>query len=164
MFKYCWIWRKQQGTNPMLAKKQPLKIHEDICVFYSKHGTYNPQMTKGTPYSGYESQTATTGEIMGKSKSIHRNNLKGDRYPTTILRFNTERKKGGHPTQKPVTLFEYFIKTYSNENNIVLDNCIGSGTTAVACKKLNRNFIGMEIYQKYIDMSYKRLKELKCEK
>ena len=161
MFKYCWVWEKQQGTNPMLAKKQPLKIHEDICVFYRKFGTYNPQMSKGTPYLGFESKTATTGEIMGETKSVHRENILGDRYPTTILKFNTERSKNGHPTQKPVALFEYLIKTYTNEGDLVLDNCAGSFTTAIAATNLKRNWICIEKEGKYCKIGSKRINENK---
>ena len=160
MFRYCWIWKKQQGTNPMLSKKQPMKIHEDICVFYKKQPVYNPQMTKGKPYSCFRSETSKTGEIMNRTKSIHRDNPEGSRYPISIQEFNTERKKGGHPTQKPVALFEYLIKTYTNENNLVLDNCIGSGTTAVACINTKRNFIGIEKDEKYCNIANERIKNV----
>lgn len=157
MFKYCWVWEKPQGTNPMLAKKQAMKCHEDIVVFYGKQSTYNPQMTQGTPYSGFESSTATTGEIMGQSKSVHRDNPEGTRYPRSVLQFKSARAKNGHPTQKPVALMEYLIKTYTHEGEIVLDCAMGSGTTGVACKKLNRNFIGIEKESKYFSMARERI-------
>ena len=157
MFKYCWVWQKQQGTNPMLAKKQPLKVHEDVCLFYQKQPAYIPQMTEGTPYSGFSSENATTGEIMGKSKSIHRHNPTGERYPITVQKFNTERKRGGHPTQKPVALMEYLIKTYTNEGETVLDFTMGSGTTGVACKNLNRSFIGIEKDAEYFQLASDRI-------
>jgi DNA modification methylase len=157
MFKYCWVWEKQQGTNPMLAKKQPLKIHEDVCVFYMKQPIYIPQMTNSTPYKGFSSDIAKTGEIMGKSKSVHRDNPEGLRYPKSVQKFNTERNKGGHPTQKPVALMEYLIKTYTNEGETVLDFTIGSGTTGVACKNLNRNFIGIELDPEYFKIAEARI-------
>lgn len=157
MFKYCWVWEKQQGTNPMLAKKQVMKVHEDIVVFYNKQPTYNPQMTKSTPYKSFSSKNATTGEIMGKSKSVHRDNPEGTRYPRSVQRFNTERVKGGHPTQKPVSLMEYLIKTYTNEGDTVLDFCMGSGTTGIACKNLNRDFVGIEMDDGYFEMAKERI-------
>ena len=108
-FRYEWIWEKHQGTNPMNAKIMPLKSHENILVFYRKKPLYNPQMTLGTPYGGFKSDTSTIGEVYGKAKSVHRDNPEGTRYPKTILRFKQE--KGLHPTQKPVLLMEYLIKT-----------------------------------------------------
>jgi len=157
MFKYCWVWEKQQGTNPMLAKKQPLKVHEDVCVFYAKQPIYNPQMTKGTTYRGFSSETAKTGEVMGRTRSVHRDNPEGSRYPKSIQKFNTERERGGHPTQKPVALLEYLIRTYTNEGDTVLDFTMGSGTTGVACKNLGRSFIGIELDQDYFDIARKRI-------
>ena len=97
-FRYEWIWQKPQGTNPMNAKIMPLKSHENILVFYKTKPTYNPQMTKGTPYGGFKSETSTIGEVYGKAKSVHRDNPEGTRYPKTILSFKQE--KGLHPTQK----------------------------------------------------------------
>lgn len=116
MFKYCWVWEKQQGTNPLLSKKQPMKAHEDIVVFYDKQCLYDPQMTESTPYSAFiTDKSKTTGNVMGNAKSIHRDNPSGTRYPRSVQKFNTPRVRGGHPTQKPVALFEYLIKTYTNE-------------------------------------------------
>jgi site-specific DNA-methyltransferase (adenine-specific) len=140
-FRYELIWEKPQGTNPLNAKKMPLKSHKSIVVFYKKHPTYHPQMEKGVPYSGFETKNGTTiGEVYGGSKSIHAANL-GTRYPKSVLRFKQERG-GLHPTQKPVPLMEYLIRTYSNEGDVVLDNCAGSGSTGVAAlntKKLYRD-------------------------
>ena len=151
LFKYCWVWEKEQGVNFLMAKKQPLKVHEDICVFYKKQCTYNPQMTMGKPYI---SGKGDSGEVTGKVKKIQTKNT-GTRYPKSIIRFNRER--GLHPTQKPVSLFEYLIKTYTNEGDLVLDNCMGSGTTAIACINTNRNYIGFEISKEYCDIANERI-------
>ena len=160
MFKYCWVWEKQQGTNPLLSKKQPMKVHEDIVVFYDKQCLYNPQMTEGTPYSAFITDKAkTTGDVMGNAKSIHRDNPSGTRYPRSVQKFNTPRVRGGHPTQKPLELMKYLISTYSNENDMVLDNTMGSGTTGVACINTNRNFIGMELDDKYFEIAEARINE-----
>jgi len=154
-FKYEWIWEKPQGTNPMNAKVMPLKSHENILVFYRKKPTYNPQMWYSTPYSGFSSETSKIGEVYGQAKSKHRDNPEGSRYPKTVLKFKQE--KGLHPTQKPVELMEYLIKTYSNEGDTVLDNTMGSGTTGVACVKTNRNFIGIESDREYYTLAEQRI-------
>lgn len=140
MFKYSWVWEKPNGTGHLNAKKQPLRSHEDICVFYKKQPTYNPQMEIGEPYQWGSKRTHSTNyHAHAKNDKIVNN---GERYPKTVLRFKQER--GLHPTQKPVDLFEYLIETYTNEGEVVLDNCMGSGTTAVACLRTNRQFIGFE--------------------
>ena len=154
-FKYEWIWEKPQGTNPMNAKVMPLKSHENILVFYRKKPTYNPQMWYSTPYTGFVSDSAKIGEVYGKQQSKHRDNPEGSRYPKTVLRYKQE--KGLHPTQKPVALLEYLIKTYTNENDTVLDFTMGSGSTGVAAKNLNREFIGIEKDDKYFDIADKRI-------
>ena len=154
-FKYEWIWEKPQGTNPMNAKIMPLKSHENILVFYRNKPKYNPQMWKSTPYSGFKSESSKIGEVYGSAKSQHRDNPEGTRYPKTILRFKQE--KGLHPTQKPVALMEYLIKTYSDENDIILDNTMGSGTTGVACVNTNRKFIGIEQDEKYFKIAEERI-------
>lgn len=154
-FRYEWIWEKPQGTNPMNAKVMPLKSHENILVFYRKKPVYNPQMWYSTPYSGFSSNTSKIGEVYGSAESKHRDNPEGSRYPKTILKFKQE--KGLHPTQKPVNLMEYFIKTYTNEGDTVLDNTMGSGTTGVACRRTNRNFIGIESDEKYYNVANHRI-------
>ncbi len=136
-----------------MAKKQPLKVHEDICVFSKKQTVYNPQMTEGKPYI---SGKGDSGEVTGKVKKVQTKN-KGTRYPRSVIQFN--RETGLHPTQKPVALFEYLIKTYTNEGEIVLDNCMGSGTTAVACINTNRNYIGFELLEEYCKIAEKRISE-----
>jgi len=154
-FRYEWIWEKPQGTNPMVAKIQPLKAHENIIVFYRKRPKYNPQMTISTPYGGFKSKQKKLGEVYGDLDSKHRDNPEGTRYPKTVLQFKQE--KGIHPTQKPVPLMEYLIKTYTNENDVVLDNCFGSGTTGVAAKKTGREFIGIELDEEYFKLGSERI-------
>jgi len=154
-FRYEWIWEKPQGTNPMNAKVMPLKSHENILVFYRKKPIYNPQMWYSTPYTGFSSEESKIGEVYGSAKSKHRDNPEGSRYPKTVLRF--KQQKGFHPTQKPVDLMEYLIKTYTNEGQTVLDNTMGSGTTGVACMNTGRNFIGIEMEEKYFKISENRI-------
>lgn len=159
-FRYEIIWQKQQATNPMCAKKRIMPIHENILVFYKKLGTYNPQMTYGHKnYTGFYDIDKKTGEVYGLTAQ-HRECKDGSRYPTSILKFNTERTKF-HPTQKPVKLLEYLIKTYTNEGETVLDNCMGSGSTGVACVNTNRNFIGIELDEKYFNIAKERIYEQK---
>jgi site-specific DNA-methyltransferase (adenine-specific) len=155
-FRYELIWEKPQGTNPLSAKKMPLKSHENIVVFYEKRPTCNPQMGEGVPYSGFETKNgATIGEVYGGSKSVHAPNL-GTRYPKSVLRFKQDRS-GLHPTQKPVPLMEYLIRTYSNEGDVVLDSCMGSGTTGIAAVNTKRRFIGIELDPEYFAVAEKRL-------
>ena len=154
-FKYDWIWEKEQGANFMLCKKQPYKVHEIISIF-GKTPLYLPQKTKGKPYV---SGKGFSGEITNNVIKKQTANM-GTRYPRSIQKFNTEKSKGSkHPTQKPLALMEYLIKTYTNQGDTVLDFCMGSGTTGVACKKLNRNFIGIELDKKYFDIAEKRINE-----
>ena len=153
IYKYNWVWAKSQVSGFLNAKKQPLREHEDICVFYSKQSTYNPQMTKG------KMQLKRTGGSSSNYNDFIPKPLYSDEYyPKTILDFPLQRFKGGHPTQKPVALFEYLIKTYTNKNETVLDNCMGSGTTAIACMNTNRNYIGFELDENYYKKSLERIK------
>jgi site-specific DNA-methyltransferase (adenine-specific) len=157
-FRYCWVWDKKKAGNIFLAETQPMKVHEDIIVF-SKGKKYFPQKTKRREVK--RSKNYGTGETMGgnyqKEEKVYEYT---DKFPETILEFsNALQKNKSHPTQKPVPLFRYLIKTYTNEGELVLDNCIGSGTTAVACKQTNRNFIGIELNQEYVDIANKRLKQ-----
>lgn len=158
LFKYKLVWEKSKSTNFLNAKKQPLRKHEDICVFYKNQPIYNPQMTEGIPYDKGVRKDQYTGSY-GEFKPI-RVKSSGERYPTDIVYFKTAESEGKvyHPTQKPVALIEYLIKTYTNEGDIVLDNCAGSGTTGVACINLNRKYILMEKEEKYYDMINKRIK------
>ena len=152
MFKYCWTWYKKQCSGFLNAKKQPLRNCEDIAVFYRKQCIYNPQMRKGKP------QLKNTG---GKSTNYNdftfQPHISELYYPTTMLEFPLPRFKNGHPTQKPVPLLEYLIKTYTNEGDLVLDNCMGSGSTGVASVNTNRNFIGMELDENYFKIAQERI-------
>ena len=156
-FRYEWIWEKPQGTNPFNVKVMPLKSHENILVFYRKTPTYNPQMTQGTPYGGFKSDTATVGEVYGKAPSKHRDNPEGTRYPKTVLRHKQE--KGLHPTQKPISLMSYLIRTYTDLGETVLDATMGSGTTGVAALINDRSFVGVEQDPTYFQMAKERLHE-----
>lgn len=160
--RYEWIWEKNQGTGFMNAKKMPLKIHENILVFYNKLPTYNPQMTKGEPYIQKRKGNIDTGENYGQVGIKQRTDTvnKGERYPTTIIKYKYDKNRI-HPTQKPLDLCEYLINTYTNENETVLDNCMGSGTTAIACINTKRNYIGFETDEKYYQLSLERIKNHK---
>lgn len=156
MLKQEWIWRKESGTGFLNAKKAPLKNHENIMVFYSKPGVYNPQMRTGfKPYTCSQGQTKSEnyGEQSGAVTVSD-----GSRYPLTVLDFPRDKAKV-HPTQKPVALMEYLIRTYTHEGMTVLDNCAGSFTTGVACVNLGRIFIGMEKDEKYFEIGVNRIKE-----
>lgn len=155
MFRYCWVWEKEQGVNFLLAKKQPMKVHEDVCVFYRKQPAYNPQMTAGKPYT---SGKGGSGEVTGSVTKIQTQNG-GTRYPRSIQA--VKRETGLHPTQKPVALMEYLIKTYTNEGETVLDFAFGSGSTGVACVNTNRDFIGIEMNQGYFDIAKQRIEAAK---
>ena len=160
-YKYDWIWEKAIGANPLLCKKQPMKYHENISVFYKKQPTYNPQMTKGKlrnkkPEMFGNKTDENWGGAMRDIKGI--DNVNDLYYPRSYQYFsNANQKDKLHPTQKPVALFEYLIKTYTNEGDLVLDNCAGSGTTGVACKNLNRNFILIEKDEKYCEVIKERV-------
>lgn len=164
LWRYNLIWQKGGRCSGFLnAKKMPLREHEDIVVFYRKQPTYNPQMTKCLPHERNHSRGRQQGEQtnrcygeFGKAEDI----ITDLKYPKSILNFNRPHPQI-HPTQKPVALIQYLIKTYSNENDLILDNCIGSGTTAVAAIKEKRHFIGMELNKEYYDIACKRVKEAK---
>ena len=154
MFKYDWIWEKEQGANFMLCKYQPYKVHEIISVFSKKKHLYIPQMTIGKPYI---SGKGTSGDITNNVTKTQTKN-KGTRYPRSIQRFNTDKGKGSlHPTQKPVDLLEYLIKTYTNPGETVLDNCMGSGSTGVAAMNTGRKFIGIEMDEEYFEIAKQRI-------
>lgn len=160
MFKYEWIWEKTLASNFALSKKQPQKKHENIIVFYSKQPTYNPQMEKGKPYIDKRSKGDRLF-ITGEKSRLNRVEIKnnGTRYPKTVKKISNGNNKTIHPTQKPVPLLEYLIKTYTNEGETVLDFTMGSGTTGVACKNLNRNFIGIEKDPEYFQIAKQRINE-----
>ena len=153
--KYSLVWNKKQTGNPFLANKQPLKIHEDILIFNS--GRYFPIMTKGKMRKkGGGSKSLIFGNTEAKENDKY--------YPVSILEFpNCSTRTGKlHPTQKPVALLEYLIKTYTVEGETVLDNTMGSGSTGVACINTKRNFIGIEKDDKYFEIAKKRIEEAKC--
>lgn len=150
-FKYCWVWKKSKPTGHLNAKKQPLRNTEDIVVFYKKQTIYNPQGIRPTNVVVSRTNRGNYGEC---SKTT-RQTITG--YPTTVLEFATE--NGAHPTQKPVSLMEYLIKTYTNKGQTVLDNTMGSGTTGVACINTGRKFIGIEQDEGYFKIAEQRIKE-----
>jgi site-specific DNA-methyltransferase (adenine-specific) len=162
MFRYEWIWEKTQGTGHLDAKKRPLKAHENVCVFYKKQPTYNFQKTYGHERkvsSAKHKRNSKFSEIYHK-QATHTEYDSTERYPRSVLKFSTDRQKYSlHPTQKPVALCEYMIKTYTNEGELVLDNCIGSGTTAIAAIRTNRNWIGIEKEEKYYKIAEERIEK-----
>lgn len=158
-FKYSYVWEKNFSTNFFHAKRMPLRKTEDICVF--EKGLYFPQKTQGH-------QPTQSAKGLSTGKLWHGTNKRdyagGDtsRYPTNIIKINTvDPKKRIHPTQKPIELLEYLIKTHSTENMVILDNCAGSGTTAIACENTNRRWICIEKDQKYSDLGIRRIDEHK---
>ena len=157
-FRYPMVWIKGRAANFFNAKRMPLRTHEDVLVFYKKLPTYNPQMTEGKPYFRRPSAPHFVSHL-GKTMTTGRDNPTGERYPTTILEFKKE--QGLHPTQKPVPLCEWLVKTYTNEGDLVLDNCMGCGTTGVACKKLDRRFVGWEMDEKYYKVASERIEKTK---
>ena len=161
MLKYEWIWEKTQATGHLNAKKMPMKAHENILVFYKKLPTYNPQMTEGhTPIHSYTKYISTQNntEIYGRMNREISGGGETTRYPRSVLTFASDKQTCHlHDTQKPLALCEYMIKTYTNENEIVLDSCMGSGTTGVAALKHNRKFIGIEKEEKYYEVSKNRI-------
>ena len=136
LFRYEWIWEKANSTGFLNANKMPLKLHENIAVFYNT--------TRGALGTNY-----------GKVPARHVSNSDGSRYPVDIIKFNKDH--GMHPTQKPVALTEYLVRTYTNAGDTVLDNCMGSGTTGVACKNLGRDFIGIELDETYFNIAKERI-------
>ncbi len=151
MFKYAWVWEKSRPVGFLNAKKQPLRGHEDVLVFYKKLGIYNPQ---GTMACFKTNKRSTSGTNYREAGLVNTQTVAD--YPRSVLHIGSE---GGtlHPTQKPVALFEYLIKTYTNEGDTVLDNCAGSGTTGVACVNTGRNYILMEKEPAYVEIIKKRL-------
>ena len=168
-FKYDWIWEKQNAANFLQAKYAPMKVHEIVSVFSNAAVTYsngnisikyNPQMAVGKPYkhNGSDKIHITGPTVRTPVKVIETKN-NGFRYPRSIIKFDKDNFKRVHPTQKPIALLEYLIKTYSNENDTVLDFTMGSGSTGIACKNLNREFIGIELDKKYFEIATNRINE-----
>jgi site-specific DNA-methyltransferase (adenine-specific) len=163
-YKYDWVWNKVIGANILNAKYQPMKIHENVIVYSKNTHKYFPIKTLADknnirPISDKKYNSNHLGTITANNRCDI-----NTRFPVSIITFNKRMGEGNplnlmHPTQKPVALFEYLIKTYTNEGELVLDNCIGSGTTAIACMQTNRNFIGIELEPKYVDIANKRIEE-----
>lgn len=155
-FKYDWIWDKKKGGNPLLAKVQPIKVHELVHLFY-KHNYYPVMELRDKPKSRGKNKgnlSETTNNCFLENKTYTH------KYPKSIIEFsNANQRDRFHPTQKPVELMEYLIKTYTNEGDTVLDFTMGSGSTGVACKNTNRRFIGIELDEKYFDIAVNRIKE-----
>jgi len=164
-FRYELVWNKNKCGSPGLAKKRPMKVHENILVFYKETGgTYNPQMEEGEPYA----RKSSNPEGYVGRKNDHGYGLKpvkeftntGTRYPKSILNISRDfsAQQQVHPTQKPVPLMKWLVSTYSNEGDTVLDNCMGSGPVGVAAKLLNRNFVGIESNEEYFQVAKSRIK------
>jgi site-specific DNA-methyltransferase (adenine-specific) len=160
-YGYSWTWDKvNKATNFLNAKKQPLRITEEILMFYRSQPTYNPQMTEGKPYT-YNTGNSSTNYAIKPRYKVTSN---GERYPTNLIKIKGNRSsqeiKPVHPTEKPVSLCEYLIKTYTNENEHVLDSCMGSGTTGIAALNLNRYFTGIELNATYFQLAKDRINEI----
>ncbi len=160
-YKYDWIWDKEQGTNQFLKDKQPLRKHENICVFYDNQSKFNKVKVHSWRRE-VKYRQETVNEIVGyegKEKTLY--DSKGLKHPVSILPFNRPHWREGrfHTTQKPISLVQYLIQTYTDENDIVLDFTMGSGTTAIACINTGRNYVGFEKKKKYVDISNKRIEE-----
>ena len=172
MFKYCWVWEKSTAGNFVHSNYQPLKVHEDICIFSfggSAQGSkkpmkYNPQFKKGKPYFKGIGQPKNENWSGGQTNAEHIiiENKTGLRKPRSVIYHKTPKDEGGyHSAQKPIGLMEYLIKTYTNKNDVVLDFAMGSGSTGVACINTNRKFIGIELNKKYYDIAKKRIHNVK---
>ena len=162
-YKYDFVWKKPKGTGHLNAKKMPMRDTENISVFNVHHSFYTPQMSKGTPYKNKCGKVDKVSEVGDTTygKFIDGNSVRaintGFRYPKTVIEFTGVERGTVHQTQKPVALMEYLIKTYTNEGETVLDFTMGSGTTGVACKNLNRDFIGIEMDEGYFKIAEDRI-------
>lgn len=156
-FKYDWIWKKTKAQGFLNAKKMPLKDYENISIFYKKQPVYNPQGVVYGKFNNFrKSKLNKADDVYGAEKDFGDSSV--GHYPKQIIEFSNPSGKGQlHPTQKPVPLLEYLIKTYTNEGDLVLDNCMGSGSTGVACVNTNRNFIGIELDENYFNIAKDRI-------
>lgn len=163
LFRYDWVWYKTKASNFFFAKKGPMKYHEDVCVFYKRLPTYNPQMTKAINLDSRKKEGIYDNKkdgFWGEGVKSFRRKETGYRYPQSVQLFNNSDKTNVvHPTQKPVELMEYLIKTYTNEGETVLDNVAGSFTTAIACLNTKRNFIGIELDKNYFKIGSERIEK-----
>ena len=160
-YKYDWIWEKSKATGFLNAKKQPLRAYETISVFYRKPTIYNPQFHISTPYNKGMRKEQTTDDVYGKFNQVVVEST-GIRYPRNVIYFKTAESEGKvyHKTQKPIALLEYLIKTYTNEGDLILDNCMGSGSTGVACVNTDRKFIGIELDNTYFEIAKERINKV----
>ena len=156
MWRYNLIWNKQRGCDFLNANIKPLKSHEEIAIFYKNKPVYNKQYWYSKPYEKVKNGSLSNN--YGFRKQAYSESIDGKRNPLSILSFSRDGNRL-HPTQKPVALLEYLIKTYTNENDIVLDNCMGSGSTGIACINTNRKFIGIELDENYFKIAQDRIKE-----
>ena len=166
-FRFAWVWNKKFAGNFALKKYQPQKIHEDILVFSKQPSVFYPQKTKrDTPIKkGANKCSSWESSSIAHAKQEYENKIYEYKEPESIINIsNRSEKRGLHPTQKPVELFEYLIKTYTNEGETVLDNCIGSGTTAISCINTNRSYIGFELDKQYCDIANERIRKALAEK
>lgn len=163
-YRYSLVWEKNKFSDFLNAKRKPMKIHEDIHVFYRKQPVYTPQYTKGDPYERWNTQSAVdTQTNYGKHRENHVVNTAGTRLPTTVLKFpRVERPV--HPTQKPVDLLAWLIRTYTTPGQSVLDLCMGSGSTGVAALQTGRTFIGIELEEEYLQISRQRIADTQAER
>lgn len=152
-FRYDWTWRKEKGTGHLNAKRMPMRDKEDILVFYRDQPLYMPQMVAGVPFGNKRGRNTPS---YGEHGAVNNENG-GTRYPKQVLEYRTVGRGGLHPTQKPVALMEYLVRTYTNPGDTVLDNTMGSGTTGVACVRSGRKFIGIEQDQAYFDGACSRI-------
>lgn len=159
LLRYEWIWEKDLATGHLNAKRMPMKAHENILIFYKKAPTYNPQMTEGHKPMSTVKTAGRKNNNYGKFHHLTNTDKRTIRYPRSVQYFPKPNNNGHHlhPTQKPVALFDYLIRTYTNEGDVVLDNCLGSGTTAVAAINTGRQFIGIEREQQYVDIANERI-------
>ena len=159
MYRYDWIWEKTVASNFALCKKQPFKKHEIISVFYFKQPTYNPQFEIGKPYDDVRKGNYRKNISVGDGNELIRTPIhnRGTRYPSSVLKFSNGNNRNVHPTQKPVDLLEYLIKTYTNGGETVLDNAAGSMSTVIACINTNRNCIAIEKDEHYFSVGCKRV-------
>jgi site-specific DNA-methyltransferase (adenine-specific) len=161
--RYEWIWEKGNASGHLNANRAPMKCHENILVFSNKAPTYNPIKTSGHVRKAAVKRRGDTTPVYGKQDFDELSYDSTDRYPRDVIRFASEKQRGSvHPTQKPVALCEYLIRTHSNEGEIVLDNCMGSGTTGVAAVTAGRRFIGMELEREWFDVAKARLGSILC--
>ena len=157
-FRYEWIWEKTSAQGFLNAHKMPMRAHENIYVFYKHLPKYNPQMTTGhTPYKKRQGKNGGRNYHLKPGSVDPARQSHGTRYPRDIIKFSNGNHGSLHPTQKPVPLLEHLIKTYTDKGDMVLDNTMGSGSTGVAAKKLNRNFIGMELDKEYFEIAKQRI-------